>query len=150
MEEYILKSALVAEIENIRKHYIERDDFDNGWNFALDKVLSIIDTLEVKEVDLETSIDDYINSHFTEGCDGGMISDWYKVLGGVHYKDLKEIAKHFFELGLKASCSVDLTPDLDTLLEEKGIDPYSKEAKILKEAICKATEKYFVKSQKGE
>ena len=49
----INKDALVAEIENIRKHYIERDDFDNGWNFALNKVLSFLDTLEVKEVDLE-------------------------------------------------------------------------------------------------
>ena len=47
------KDALVAEIENIRKHYIERDDFDNGWNFALNKVLSFLDTIEVKDVDLD-------------------------------------------------------------------------------------------------
>ena len=53
MAEYIDKDALVVEIENIRKHYIERDDFDNGWNFALNKVLSFLDTLEVKDVDLE-------------------------------------------------------------------------------------------------
>jgi hypothetical protein len=53
MEQYIDKSALVAEIENVRKHYIERDDFDNGWNFALDKIISFLDTIEVKEVGLE-------------------------------------------------------------------------------------------------
>lgn len=45
------KDVLIAKIENIRKHYIERDDFDNGWNFALDKVLSFLYTIEVKEVD---------------------------------------------------------------------------------------------------
>ena len=54
----INKDALVAEIENIRKHYIERDDFDNGWNFALNKVLSFLDTLEVKEVDLEDTMNE--------------------------------------------------------------------------------------------
>ena len=51
MAHLIDKDALVAEIENIRKHYIERDDFDNGWNFALNKVLSSLDTIEVKDVD---------------------------------------------------------------------------------------------------
>jgi hypothetical protein len=117
------KSALVAEIER-RLH------FDNNWiegdkrrqihtngvssvyyrmigsKHACERILDFIDTLEVKEVDLETSIEDYINSHFTEGCDGGMISDWYKVLGGVHYNDLKDIAKHFFELGMSVSNKV--------------------------------------------
>ena len=53
MKHLIDKAAVLAEIENIMKHYIERDDFDNGWNFALNKVLSFLDTLEGKEVDLE-------------------------------------------------------------------------------------------------
>ena len=147
MEQYIPKSALVAEIKRRLNHQVclsvEREIREQ----LLSGLLLFIDTLEVKGVDLEARIDDYINSHFTEGCDGGMISDWYKVLGGVHYKDLKEIAKEFFELGLKASCSVDLTPDLDTLFEEKGIDPDSKEAKIIKEAYYVALDKL---AQKGE
>ena len=100
MAQYIDKDALVAEIEkrreyNAKERYFGRLVEDNYF-------LDFINSLEVKEVDLEANIEDYINSHFTEGCDGGMISDWYKVLGGVHYNDLKEIAKHFFELGLKA------------------------------------------------
>ena len=112
MEEYIPKSAVVAEIEK----FIERAKAERvlhpktilaAKNYLLiedyNKLLSIIDTLEVKEVDLETKIKDYIDSHFTEDCGGGMLSDWYKVFGGVHYKDLVEIAKHFFELGLSAS-----------------------------------------------
>lgn len=100
------KYALVAEIENrIKETQFMQPKFDQFWAgqiSAFKGILKILDTLEVKEVDLETNIQDYIDSHFTEGCDGGMISDWYKVLGGVHYKDLKEIARHFFELGLKA------------------------------------------------
>lgn len=106
------KDALVAEIEKCYNECLKRAKITDSdyWNAKADayrNVLVILDgTLEVKEVkevDLETSIDDYINSHFTEGCDGVMISDWYKVLGGVHYKDLKEITKHFFELGIKAN-----------------------------------------------
>ena len=103
------KAALVAEIEKCYNECLKRakiTDYDY-WSSKADayhNVLVILgDTLEVKEVDLETQIEDYINSHFTEGCDGGMISDWYKVLGGVHYKDLVEIAKHFFELGIKVA-----------------------------------------------
>lgn len=106
-------------------------------------ILSIIDTLEVKEVDLEHEVESYWKQ-----CDMTWCRDAYSM---THIRSmLSDIAKHFFELGLKASCSVGLTPDLDTLFEEEGIDPYSKEAKSFKEAICKATEKYFVKTQKGE
>ena len=101
------KDALVAEIENLLykgKYYDEYDcAYCDGNNAALYALKGKINSLEVKEVDLETQIEDYINSHFTEGCDGGMISDWYKVLGGVHYKDLVEIAKHFFELGMQVN-----------------------------------------------
>ena len=62
----INKDALVAEIENIRKHYIERDDFDNGWNFALNKVLSFLDTLEVKEADLEEKATQLSQKYFPD------------------------------------------------------------------------------------
>ena len=53
MTHLIDKAALVAEIENLRKHYIEREDFDIGWNKALAAILSLIATLEVKEVELD-------------------------------------------------------------------------------------------------
>ena len=89
------KDALVAEIENIRKHYIERDDFDNGWNFALNKVLSFLDTLEVKEMDLEHEVESYWKQ-----CDMTWCRDAYSM---THIRSmLSDIAKHFFELGLKA------------------------------------------------
>lgn len=107
MAHYINKDALVAEIEKVIDEPAPSHDqqcpWEDGYYCGLNKAESIIENLEVKEIDLETQIEDYINSHFTEGCDGVMISDWYKVLGGVHYKDLVEIAKHFFELGIKVA-----------------------------------------------
>lgn len=50
MEQYIPKSALVAEIEKIRaKWFGINNDFANGQKGALTDVLSFIDTLEVKD-----------------------------------------------------------------------------------------------------
>lgn len=111
-------------------------------------ILSFLDTLKVKEVDLYKELDDYIYTH-----DGrkrlALELDWkycnLTLKGG---NEIIKFAKHFYELGLKASCSVDLTPDLDTLLEENGIDPYSKEAKVFKESYYMALGK--LKAQKVE
>jgi len=49
MEQYIPKAAIVAEIESERKFYLDKEEYDFGWNNALDKILFFIDTLEVKE-----------------------------------------------------------------------------------------------------
>ena len=49
MEEYIKKSALVAEIERIRR--IEVTNNDVAYNGALDEIRYFINTLEVKEGD---------------------------------------------------------------------------------------------------
>lgn len=43
----IEKAAVVAEVTRLKVQY------ECGWNNALDKVLEHLDTLEVKEVDLE-------------------------------------------------------------------------------------------------
>ena len=103
------KNTLLAEIE--RRQKIHFNDYhiignnnpaDYGACNALTQILDFIDTLEVKEVDLENIIDTYINNHYSEGCDGGMISDANRNIGGVTYFDLMDIAKHFYELGLKA------------------------------------------------
>ena len=51
---FIDKDALVAEIERLRKKNNESENvYDFGTENALKSVLSFIDTLEVKEVDLE-------------------------------------------------------------------------------------------------
>lgn len=102
MAQYIDKSALVAEIENIRKHYIERDDFDYGWNFALDKVLSFLDTIEVIEVDLEKEIENILEKEKAFVTDNREVK-YYNGDSFNHIYELEFIAKHFFELGLKVA-----------------------------------------------
>ena len=100
MEQYIKKSALVAVIRKrllpvIRdKHY---DEWEEGQNSERIAILGIIDTFEVKEVDLNEDINDFINEeyHYTE-YDGKWVDekDWRD--------SIQRCAKHFFELGLKA------------------------------------------------
>ena len=56
-------------------------------------ILSFIDTLEVKEVDLKEEIDKIWKPRFSLGWDD-------KSLLSVSYEGFEIIAKHFFELGL--------------------------------------------------
>ena len=94
MTQYIDKSALVAEIEKIQNEFSDSpdrhgnfDDLENqGAHQALDRLESFLDTLQVKEVDLWTELSNYIE-HYRNRETG------YTLFG---------IAKHFFELGLKA------------------------------------------------
>ena len=51
MEQYISKSALVAEIEKIRCKVNDGSSYCNGWQHALRTFEIGINTLEVKEVD---------------------------------------------------------------------------------------------------
>ncbi len=68
MAQYIDKAVLLAEIE--RKHnqevqWMERQgytDYNMGLRDGYANVLSFLDTLEVKEVDLEKEIDNYIDT----------------------------------------------------------------------------------------
>ena len=54
MAKYIDKNALVAEINKLKECFVnKRDDFEKGYHSGLDQVSNLIDTLEVKEVDLE-------------------------------------------------------------------------------------------------
>lgn len=91
------KDAVAAEINRRiadNKKEIERtshknlEDYFEGYEDAL--VLfkqQFLDTLEVKEVNFDGAVERYINQHGSE-------------LNG--YFDIRKIAKHFFELGLKA------------------------------------------------
>lgn len=100
------KDKIVAEIErelkNINLNYVSAgshsSDSDtnkklqDGISKNLQILLSFINTLEVKEVDLEREIEDVKHN--------------YKVDDNRHTSicsaDIEWIAKHFFELGLKA------------------------------------------------
>ena len=94
MEKYIPKSALVAEIEKrkseLQSRIVELGTFESNTLGLFqemdlyDDIISFINSLEVKEVDLEKEFDKCCENHiFDDEC------DVYR-------------ARHFFELGLKA------------------------------------------------
>lgn len=64
------------------------------------QILSFIDTLEVKEVDLEKEINDYISNNFFGSQTLGFFANRTKE--EPNDQDVALCAKHFFELGLKA------------------------------------------------
>lgn len=97
MTHLIDKNSLVAEIDRLKSEYIKhtRNKFCAEWSCGvLDNILSFIKTLEVKEVDLEREIDNWI-------CDNAITHEDCSVT------DVISTAKHFFELGLIQEQSVD-------------------------------------------
>lgn len=86
MTQYIPKDALVAEIEK-RQEELESHNFHSMVS-EYDNFLSSIDTLEVKEVDLEREIDNYLNP----------IEAWQ--IQEEPFSSMEKIARHFFELGM--------------------------------------------------
>ena len=92
MEQYIPKSALIAEIERIKEMYCY--DQKTNASFVAEAVINsinnAINTLEVKEVDL-CKEEERIWKDFN--------------MGECHLSknDLENIAKHFFELGMTVS-----------------------------------------------
>ena len=100
MAQYINKSALVAEIERRRKEaelncggYKSYDEHrcDNCTVGFYDEFLEIINTFEVKEVDLENELDEWVKYGPHTSYPWCTIPDAIKIT-----------AEHFFELGLKA------------------------------------------------
>ncbi len=94
MEQYIKKSALVAEIKRLRERAYELygySQFDTAYN----NVLESIDTLEVKEMDLEKELDydDYM-SFFKEHPEYNN-GDW-------GFDECWVFAQYCYKLGLKA------------------------------------------------
>ena len=80
------KAAVVAEITKIYDR-----NRSNGYIDVcneIDEILSFLDTLEVKEVDLEKEIDKEIETRWRGEY--------------LFTSKFRESAKHFFELGLKA------------------------------------------------
>ena len=98
MAHLIDKDALVAEIESERKFYLDKEEYDFGWNNALDKILLFIDTLEVKEVDLEDDVDKILESN-----------DW-----NFDKIDFYQFAKHFLSLFNDDSYSKAMAEDKHT------------------------------------
>lgn len=95
MEQYIDKAAIVADIERRIKTNKEcmlglrNLDYYQGKVDALKDTLSSLNTFEVKEVDINKEISQFISANFEKATIG-------------HKLSLRRTAKHFFELGLKA------------------------------------------------
>ena len=92
MAQYIDKNALVAEIERRIKEYNTPIDGLGSNNIRLNEckdILSFINTLEIKEVDLEKEMDTYFETMEVQEHEN-IFEDTFQM-----------IAKHFFELGLK-------------------------------------------------
>ena len=97
MKHLIDKSAVVAEMERRKKAIIDDNgnlgfkDCQKAFN-EIDELKKFINTLEVKEVDLEKYYHDFLQK------------EWF---GNSHVRTVSEImaftAKHFFELGIAVS-----------------------------------------------
>ena len=85
MKQYIDKAAIMAEIKRKIRNidYEGLSDRNIGQKQSLYHILSFLNTLEVKEVDLE--------KEFDKCCEDYIFDDEWDVY----------IAKHFFKLGLK-------------------------------------------------
>ena len=143
MAKYIPLDAVVAEIK-------KRINFNRTLNAhsRLDEckaILSFIDTLEVKEVDLEKEINTYISNNFFGSETMGFFAARTKE--EPNDQDIALCAKHFFELGLRASQPTTYVYGIEEALKENGIDPDSKEADMYR-AIYKIYDR--LKSLKGK
>lgn len=143
MAHYIDKSAVIAEIERIYNEvykFLSSDIADNVQNFK-DDLLMNLDTLEIKEVNLDKECRKYLTEHFNAYEDGilqskrsGMPLDTFDVI---------HVAKHFFELGMSVSNPItasdrgianEIIFALKALGEEKMIS-YDKEIEWLRNKV---------------
>ena len=134
MEQYISKSALVAEIKRLLVFYSKEieDNKEDPWAMdiakrdILQEILSFIDTLEAKEVDMEKEIESYFKG--------------FGKFPSVGIDDCIDIAKHFFELGLKASNPI-FEVNLESLVRQV-IDLYIEAGKHYDSVIEEERKKY--------
>lgn len=91
MKQYIDKSAVLAEIEKRLGvlSQLKKASYEIGLYDAYKIVLSLLDTFEVKEVDLDKEYEEFVEEDPV----------YSKLVNGIVGK---AIAKYFFELGLKA------------------------------------------------
>lgn len=85
MAQFIDKAAVVAEINRVLNSY-DPNEITSG-RYALCNLRDFLDTLDVKEVDINKEISQFIDDNFEKATIG-------------HKLSLRCVAKHFFELGL--------------------------------------------------
>ena len=105
MTQYIDKAAVVAEINrriaffsDINNKQVIDSNLDCAIAFA--GLRDFLDTLEVKEVDLEKELDTWRHNHFHGRRDDDYSGEY------LERSSQLDIAKHFFELGMQVSNKV--------------------------------------------
>ena len=103
MEQYIPKSALLAEIERRRNQEVQwmekqgYTEYHQGLRDGYANTLSFIDALE-KEVDLDKEIENAVNEYYNE-CEK-KLREMNDNDTDMSFLQLDKLAKHFFKLGL--------------------------------------------------
>lgn len=106
MTQYIPKAAIKTEIERIRNQeiqWMERQgytEYHQGLRDGYNRILSSLDNIEAKEVNLDEEIRKEIDKYYDE-CEKKL----YKMKDDdtdISFLQLDSFAKHFYELGLKA------------------------------------------------
>jgi len=105
MEQYISKSAVVAEIEKLYEEdyrFLPSDIVEGIVDFKED-LLMVLDSLsKVKEVDLEKELNDFIEEQKAWVKDDRVV-EYINGDSFNHFYDLELVAKYFFELGMAVS-----------------------------------------------
>lgn len=129
MEQYIKKSALVAEIER-RISLFKKEKKTEKWSAEasqmnvvslgariamLEEILSFLDTLEVKEVNLEKEFCDYLEKNFMIGMTGILLSKNDEPINTIK---LLDFAKHFFEFGMQVQYDRKLVKEIYSHLND--------------------------------
>jgi hypothetical protein len=130
--------AVLAEIERIKEMYCY--DKKTNASFVAEAVINsinnAINSLEVKEVDLEKELIKWHKEHFQKSGTFIGMSGFY-----LTNSSQMELAKHFFELGLKASNPLtwkdikliwNITDEMDNMPEKDFFKELLKRFKALK------------------
>ena len=99
MEPYIKKSEIVAEIERKLSFFHElANAYEEGREYSYRDILSFLENLEVKEVDLEKEVRNFLNVNYTsvEEPDEFLTTT-------MQIDDMTKFAEHFYALGLNVN-----------------------------------------------
>lgn len=150
MEQYIPKSALVAEIKRRKSEHLKRNNLCDDYYVQEDNaILSSINSLEGKEVELEEEIERVRKTHFIN-------DDFEKAT--LEGRQITNIAKHFFELGLKSQNMITpLQQQRISVMKMEfwtGLQTFNESEMTLSDAYNKGIEDVLeelgLKTQKGE
>ena len=169
MAQYIDKDALIAEadrrLDELYNLLPDASKVENGTitiseacntgkYTALESFKDYVDTLEVKEVDLEKELESWRHNHFHGRRDKEASGEYFERVSQL------DLAKHFFELGLQARTDKELVEEVYSHIDgikdtadrmTSGNFMHNRAAiKFSANTIAKVLELIGLKTQKGE